>query len=73
MKEGKKNKNTTNANKNPTRFYCKKETKQNYDKKTYPKLVLNKPKVMENSTFIYTPKHLIQGSFLRSFQFTCGT
>ncbi len=49
-----KNKNTTCANKNPTRFYCKKETKQGYGKKTYQKLVLNTLKVMGNSTFIYT-------------------
>jgi hypothetical protein len=30
-------------NKNPMKFYCKEEikTKQRYDKKTYPKLVLN--------------------------------
>jgi hypothetical protein len=29
-------------------------TKQGYDKKMYPKLVLNKLEVMCNSTFIYT-------------------
>jgi hypothetical protein len=42
--------------KNSTRFYCKNETKtkQGYDKKTYPKLMLNTQKVMENSTSIYT-------------------
>jgi hypothetical protein len=34
--------------------YCKEETKQGYDKKMYPKLVLNKLKVMGNSTSIYT-------------------
>jgi peptide methionine sulfoxide reductase MsrA len=36
-----KNKNITNKNKNPTRFYYKEETKQDYNKKTHPKLVLN--------------------------------
>jgi len=43
-------------NNNSTRFYYKNETKieQNYDKKTYPKLVLNKLKVLKNSTSIYT-------------------
>jgi hypothetical protein len=41
--------------KNPTRLYCKeKKKKKNYDKKTYPKLVLNKLNVTWNSTFIYT-------------------
>jgi hypothetical protein len=39
MKQEKnKNKNTTCVNKNPTRFYYKEETKQGYDKKSYPKL-----------------------------------
>jgi hypothetical protein len=32
-----------------------KETKQGYDNKTYPKLVLNKLKVMENYTSILYP------------------
>jgi hypothetical protein len=51
-------------NNNPIRFYCKEEIKikQGYDKKTYPKLVLNKLKVMRNSTFIYT--HLAPSSNL---------
>jgi hypothetical protein len=49
-----KNNNTTSANKNPIIFYCKKETKQCYDKKTYPKLMLNRLKVMKISTYIYT-------------------
>jgi len=49
-----KNKNTTCANKNPTRFYYKEETKQGYDKKSYPKLTLNRLKVMRNFTFICT-------------------
>jgi hypothetical protein len=40
---------------NPMKF-CKKEIEQGYDikKKTYPKLVLNKLKLMGNSTFKYT-------------------
>ncbi len=50
-----KNKNMTSVNKEPTIFYCKKETEQSYDKKTYLKLVLNKREVIENSTSIYTP------------------
>jgi ATP adenylyltransferase/5',5'''-P-1,P-4-tetraphosphate phosphorylase II len=54
--------------KNPTRFYCKEETKQGYDKKIYPKLVLNKLKVMGKSTFIYTYWALNS----RNFQTTCG-
>jgi hypothetical protein len=42
--------------KNPTRFYCKNGTRieQGCDKRTYPKLVLNKLKVMWDSTYIYT-------------------
>ncbi len=41
-------------NKNPRKFYCneKKKKKQGYDKEMYPKLVLNKLKVMGNSNFI---------------------
>jgi hypothetical protein len=51
-------------NNNSIRFYCKEEIKieQGYDKKTYPKLVLNKLKVMKNSTSIYT--HLAPSSNL---------
>jgi hypothetical protein len=60
-----KNKNTTCANKNPTRFYCKEETKQGYDNKTYQKLVLNKLKVMGNSTFIYTYSAPSSNKFLK--------
>jgi hypothetical protein len=42
-------------NKNPMIFYCKEiKTWQGYDKRTYPKLVLNILKIIENSTFIYT-------------------
>jgi hypothetical protein len=41
---------------NSTRFNYKNETKtkQGYDKKTYPKLLWNTLKIMENFTFIYT-------------------
>jgi hypothetical protein len=49
-------------------FIAKKQkTKQSYEKKTHPKLMLNKPKVLENYTFIYTLRHLIQGGFSRRF------
>jgi hypothetical protein len=41
-------------NKSPARFYCKKGIKQGYDKKTYPKLMLNILKVMRNFNSIYT-------------------
>jgi len=34
--------------------YCKKETKQSYNKKMYPKFVLNILIIMGNPTFIYT-------------------
>jgi hypothetical protein len=59
------------GNKNPTRIYCNEETKQSYDKKTYPKLMLNKLKVMGNFTFIYTYWALTQRSFSKNFKFTC--
>jgi hypothetical protein len=36
-------------------FIVKKETKQSYNKKIYLKLVLNKLKIMKNSTYIYIP------------------
>jgi hypothetical protein len=39
---------------NSTRFYYRKGIEQGYDKKRYPKLMLNILKVMKNSTFIYT-------------------
>jgi hypothetical protein len=46
-------------NKNLIKFYCKKKTKtktkQGCDKKSYPKLMLNKLKVIESLTSIYTP------------------
>jgi len=43
-------------NKNPMIFYCKEEIKtwQGYDKRTYQKLVLNRWKIIGNSTSIYT-------------------
>ncbi len=43
-------------NKNATRFYCSKETrtKQGYNTKTYPKLMLNILEIIGNFTFIYT-------------------
>jgi hypothetical protein len=50
----------------------KKKTGQGCDKKMYPKLVVNKLKVMGNSTFIYIDGHLAQGNFPRNFQPTCG-
>jgi hypothetical protein len=53
-KKNKNKKSTTSANKDPTRFYCKEETEQGYNKKTYPKSMLNKLKVKENSSSIYT-------------------
>ncbi len=40
-------------NKNPIKFYCKEETKQGYDKKMYPKLVLNRLKIMGTFTIVY--------------------
>jgi hypothetical protein len=52
--ERKKTKTQHVQNKNPIRFYCKEETEQGYDKKTYLKLVLNILKTMGNSIFIYT-------------------
>jgi len=57
-------------NKNPMRFYYKEEIlkKQGYDKKMYPKLMLNILNVMKNSTTIYT--HWAPSS--RNFQSTCG-
>jgi len=41
---------------NAKRFYYKNMTRieQNHDKDTYPKLVLNKPKIMCDSTSTYT-------------------
>jgi len=54
MKQKKKIKDTTCVKKNPTRFYCKEETKQGYEKKLYPKLALNRLKVMRDFTYIYT-------------------
>jgi hypothetical protein len=52
-------------NNNPTRFYCKEEIEQGHDKKTYPRLVLNKLKVMGNSTFIYNRWAFSSKEFLK--------
>jgi len=41
--------------------------KQGYDKKRYPKLVLNKLKVMGNFTSIYTPWAPNSKKFLKNF------
>jgi len=41
-------------NKNPIKFDYKKGIEQGYDKKTYPKLMLNILKVMGNYISIYT-------------------
>jgi hypothetical protein len=41
-------------NNNPTKIYYEKETKQGYDKKTYPKLVWNILNIKGNYTSIYT-------------------
>jgi hypothetical protein len=56
-------------NKNPIRFYCKEKTKtkQGYDKEMYPKLVLNKLKVMGNFDFIIPIWHLAQKCFAINF------
>jgi hypothetical protein len=52
-------------NKNPTKVYIKEEIKQGHDKKTYPRLVLNKLKVVGNSTFIYNPWALNSKEFFK--------
>jgi hypothetical protein len=54
MKQEKEEQEHNVKNKNLTRFYCKEEIEQNFDKKTYPRLVLNKLKVIRIFTFIYT-------------------
>jgi hypothetical protein len=41
-------------NRNSIIIYYEEETKQGYDKKMYPKLVLNKLNVKGNFTSIYT-------------------
>jgi hypothetical protein len=56
-----KNKNTTSVN----NILLQKKKEQCYDKKTYPKLVLNKLKIVENSTFIYTPWALNSRKFFK--------
>jgi hypothetical protein len=68
-------------NKNLTKFYCKEEIKieQGYNKETYPKLVLNKLKVMGILFLFIFIKHFVQGSFSKNFlptydpcSFTCA-
>jgi len=54
MKQEKQKQYHNVRNKNLIIFYCKEEIKQTYDKKTYPKLVLNKLKVMRIFAVIYT-------------------
>jgi hypothetical protein len=46
VKQENKNKNMTCAKQNPIRLYCREKikTQEDYDNKTYPKLVLNKQK-----------------------------
>jgi hypothetical protein len=64
----KEKKNTQYENKNPTRFYCKEKIEKNYDNKMYPRLVLNRPKVMRIYASIYT--HWALSS--RNFQYVGG-
>jgi hypothetical protein len=56
-------------NKNSTRFYYKEgtKTKESYNKKTYPKLMLNKLQVMKTSTSIYAYWALSSKKFLKKF------
>jgi hypothetical protein len=72
FKKKTKNKNRTNANKNPIKIHRKEEIEQGYDKKTYPKLVLNKVNVMKNIPLFIPIEHLVQRSFSRNSQSTCG-
>jgi hypothetical protein len=60
-------------NNNSTGFYYKNKTKikQSYDKKTYPKLVLNKIKVLINFTSIYTHWAPNSRSIYMWLMFTC--
>jgi hypothetical protein len=66
-KKKKKTRSQQVQNKNSIGFYCNDETKtkQGCDKKTYQKLVLNKLKVMENSTFIYSHWALSSKNFFK--------
>jgi hypothetical protein len=47
------------------------KTEQDHNKYMYPKLMLNKLKIMWDSTSIYTHWHITQGSFFLNFQLTC--
>jgi hypothetical protein len=49
-----KNKNMTRAKQISNNNLLQKRNKTSYDKKTYPKLMLNILKVIENSILIYT-------------------
>jgi hypothetical protein len=44
------------------------KTKHDHNKYMYPKLMLNKLKIMWDSTFIY---NLVQKNFSKNFQLTC--
>jgi hypothetical protein len=61
-------------NKNSTRFYCKNDirTKQGYDKKTYPKHVLNRLKIIIGPSSICPLGDLTQRNLHGSFIFMCG-
>ncbi len=61
-------------NKNSIRFYCKNDirTKQGCDKKTYPKHVLNRLKVIKGPTSIYPLGDITQRNLHRSFISMCG-
>ncbi len=41
----------TSVNKDPTKFYCKKEIKQGYDKKNLPKTIVEQIKSNEKFYF----------------------
>jgi hypothetical protein len=53
-------------------LHQKNNKKESYDKKTYPKLVLNKLKVRENYMSMYTHWASSSKSLLKKFQFACG-
>jgi acid phosphatase class B len=69
-----KNKNTTHAKQKSNIIFLqgRNKTKQGYDKKMYPKLVLNKLKVIGNLIFIYTHWALSSKKFSKNVQPTCG-
>ncbi len=55
-------------------FYTKNmtRTEQDHDTNMYPKLMLNILKIMWDLTSFIPIGHLVQGSFSRNFQPTCG-